>query len=535
MKRLMSALLLGVFMTLTMFPALAHAGDGVDINETNFPDNAFREYVEQFDTSGDNKLSPEELNAVAIMYVNSKGIKDLKGIEHFTELTKLDCCCNQITYLDVTKNLKLEYLDCSDNELTSFDADGNVDLTYLDCSDNRLVSIDVANNTSLEKLYCSMNGLTSLDVTKNAKLERLSCFENQLTSLDVTKNPELSYLVCSENKLKEINVTQNTELTGLYCYLNSITTLDVTKNTLLTDLVCFENQLMTLDVTKNTELTELICFGNQLTSLDLTHNTKLTSLNLGGQNDERQKRSVDVGRTAEGSWSCDLSELVGDWSNVENVDVKDASLSGKNVTWGNGAVRPEVTYDYKTGCGTATMGVTLTLVPVGLSADASLKSVSVMGVEGTISGTDITVVLPSGAALPKDAKQISVVPADANATVSVPAMDSGGSAWTFTVIAENGTDAIDYTLYVSVGESAGADNDGTADAGDAADSPKGTAENGTDAIDDTIHVPIGESAGTVKEGTVDTGDAADPLIWIVLMIMAVALTGGTVICVKKYC
>ena len=63
-KRLLSILLL-CCIVLTLLPTAAFAAGGVDINETNFPDKGFREYVkEKFDKNKDDILSADEIAAV---------------------------------------------------------------------------------------------------------------------------------------------------------------------------------------------------------------------------------------------------------------------------------------------------------------------------------------------------------------------------------------------------------------------------------------------------------------------------------------
>lgn len=90
-----------------------------------------------------------------------------------------------------------------------------------------------------------------------------------------------------------------------------------------------------------------------------------------------------------------------------------------------------------------------------LSANVALTSVSVDGTVGAISGTDITVELPTGSALPTDPARIVILPADAFATVSVPVTQDGGATWTFTVTAQDGTSRT-YILHVSLKEPIGA-------------------------------------------------------------------------------
>ncbi|KAK3604916.1 hypothetical protein CHS0354_000579 [Potamilus streckersoni] len=120
--------------------------------------------------------------------VNTSSITNLSGIEYFTAITTLYCYSNQLTSLDVSKNVALTTLDCSINQMQSLDVSKNVALTTLWCYSNQLQSLDVSKNEALTSLYCNTNQLTSLDVSKNEALTSLYCNTNQLTSLDVSNN-----------------------------------------------------------------------------------------------------------------------------------------------------------------------------------------------------------------------------------------------------------------------------------------------------------------------------------------------------------
>ena len=131
----------------------------VAINTTIFPDQAFREYLLDQDYGKDGKLTNSEIAAITELDVSARGIKELKGIEHFTALTELNCTYNQLTALDLSKNTRLTTLSCGDNQLTK---------------------LDVSKNTALTSLYCTVNRLSDLDVSKNTKLSVLHCYRNQI-------------------------------------------------------------------------------------------------------------------------------------------------------------------------------------------------------------------------------------------------------------------------------------------------------------------------------------------------------------------
>ena len=190
---------------------------GVAIDNTNFPDANFRSFVaSSFDEDNDNYLSDTEINAAENINCAKKGISDLTGISHFTALKSLKCFNNQLTALDVSKNVALTKLHCWGNSLTKLDVSKNTALTSLDCGANQLTTLDVSKNTALTYLDCRSNQLTALDVSKNTALTDLDCRNNQLTALDVSKNTALTDLDCRNNQLTSLDIS-NTDMSGLDC------------------------------------------------------------------------------------------------------------------------------------------------------------------------------------------------------------------------------------------------------------------------------------------------------------------------------
>ena len=363
-KRKWGAALLCAALLAALLPAAAQA-EGVTIDETNFPDAAFREYVERVcDSDGNKVLSAEEIGKVESMmlvagWTTVSKITSLKGIEYFTALTRLYCYNNALTELDVSKNTALTDLNCANNALTALDVTQNTALTRLNCANNALTALNVSQNTALTDLNCSCNALTELDVSKNTALTSLICQNNALTELNVSKNTALTNLDCSINKLTALDVTKNTALTTLACHHTALTALDVSKNTALTNLYCSDNALTALDVTQNTALTRLYCDSNALTALDLSQNTKLTYLDCSGQ----QAAETRVPQQADGSGRADLSGLVPGWSRAQGVQVQGGTLEadGSTVVWDGKTSPVTVSYAYRTGYRDVTLDATLNL------------------------------------------------------------------------------------------------------------------------------------------------------------------------------
>lgn len=247
------------------------------INENNFPDPNFRDYIKTYIAGGSNVLTVEERSKVEIININKKDISSLKGIEAFPNLTELDCGNNSIQKLDLRQNPKLKTLKCNKNQLTHLDLSKNPDIDYLICSDNQLEQLDVSHLKDLVTLDCSHNDLAQLDVKNSIFLETLNCSANQLTELDadVKHKTRLVSVECQNNQLTTLILGENKGLKKLNCAHNQLTQLNLNNMISLKELRCQNNQLTALDVSSSPDLTTLVLKDNHLTSLNLDSNPKL--------------------------------------------------------------------------------------------------------------------------------------------------------------------------------------------------------------------------------------------------------------------
>ena len=300
-------------------------------------------------------LSDSQLGSIKKLSCNGyyksdeEKIKNTNGLEKLTALTDLYFGDNQLTELDVSKNISLMYLRLSNNQLTNLDLSKNTALTHLDVGSNQLTSLDVSSNTLLTILGVDNNQITSLDVSKNTKLRELYVRKNQITSLDVSKNTAITGLYVSENQLTSLDVSKNTALIWLHVYENQLTSLNIIKNISLFDLSAFKNQLTGLDVSNNTSLTRLDVFDNQLTSLDISKNValkeliasgnQLTELNINNNTsltrlgiDDNQLIEIDISKnTALTSLTVDNNQLTSlDVS--KNIKLEQFSASSNQLT-----------------------------------------------------------------------------------------------------------------------------------------------------------------------------------------------------------
>ena len=250
----------------------------IAINEKNFPDENFRDYVaEEWDKNHDKYFSPSEIANAKWISCDNKEISNLKGIEFFTNIWLLECYYNNLTTIDLSHNKNLSYINCHHNQLNELDVSGLPLLETFYCGHNELQSIDVRKNEQLKDFDCQDNHLDTLDVSQNKELVELGCGSNNLTELDVSENKKLKTLGLYENKLRNLNLGNQTELEWLSCGKNPLSVLDVSANTNLETLLVPETNLTELNVSANTKLKVLNVSNTNLTSLDATNNTALVT------------------------------------------------------------------------------------------------------------------------------------------------------------------------------------------------------------------------------------------------------------------
>lgn len=247
------------------------------INEDNFPDDNFRNYIRTYKAGNRDVLTVEEQRKVETIEVEGWNISNLKGIEAFPNLKELNCGNNSIQKLDLRQNPELEKLICNNNQLTQLDLSKNPKIYHLICSWNQLKQLDVSNLKDLVTLDCWHNDLEQLDVRKSRSLVALNCSSNRLTELDadVTHKPSLERVECQNNQLTSLILGQNKGLKKLNCANNQLTQLNLKNMISLKELRCQNNQLTALDVSSSPDLTTLVLKNNHLTSLNLDNNPNL--------------------------------------------------------------------------------------------------------------------------------------------------------------------------------------------------------------------------------------------------------------------
>ncbi len=116
-----------IFLLSLIFLCLSSFGQVINFSDSNFKNalvntkcvdldgDGFRDA--DADLNNDGEIEIMEALVPEFLYLNSNFIKNLSGIEHFSNLKTLSCSSNQIDSLNINSLKKLTYLYCSQNKI----------------------------------------------------------------------------------------------------------------------------------------------------------------------------------------------------------------------------------------------------------------------------------------------------------------------------------------------------------------------------------------------------------------------------------
>ncbi|MCE8163159.1 MAG: serine/threonine-protein kinase [Candidatus Moeniiplasma glomeromycotorum] len=135
----------------------------------------------------------------------NEGLTGELNLNDFTNLEKLNCFLNQLTFLNLSKCSKLVELNCNENNLNELDVSNCLLLEKLDCRDNELTNLQLNPNAPLRSLSCQGNQLANYDFLQqinSEQLTRLSLSNNRFFAQDLTIFSHFS-------NLKELDISNN--------------------------------------------------------------------------------------------------------------------------------------------------------------------------------------------------------------------------------------------------------------------------------------------------------------------------------------
>lgn len=238
------------------------------------PDKQFESILieQNIDSDGvvNQNISKADASAVTHLDLYVPGsnmyIKDLTGIEGFTNLTYLSASDHLIEHIDLRHNIQLDTLLLQGNYLSNIDISNNPKLILLDLQVNELHSIyglsklknliklDLSwnlldslsfKNESIEVLLASHNHLKFFEAKNAGNLKSIILTSNLLSAVDISALPLLETLLLSDNHLQTIRLEKNVHLSHLYISSNALSELSVSSNQNLVDLRVDRNPSLT--------------------------------------------------------------------------------------------------------------------------------------------------------------------------------------------------------------------------------------------------------------------------------------------------
>ena len=206
----------------------AFTTDGIAINEKNFPDVAFRNYIQKkADKNNNYSLDSDELEKLQEIYLsNGDNVKDCTGIEYLINLKSITIKdCSLTTPLDLTYNTEVVYLNVENCALESLIVNSD-SMTYLDCQNNNLEELDLTNVSNLTYLNISNNNISYIDVSNCTNLNKILVEYNPLVCLDLSNNPivktlsdtglirNLTQTTCNPLEFIGLDTSKITQITG---------------------------------------------------------------------------------------------------------------------------------------------------------------------------------------------------------------------------------------------------------------------------------------------------------------------------------
>jgi internalin A len=204
-KVFFSQFVFGLALAICLKPATAAA---VNIPDKNL-EAALRAEVHDKKDKPDQPLTEDDLKKVHNLTAKGKGIGDLTGLEHCTNLMALDLANNAIVSVEPLKSLtKVQTLTLAHNRIKDISSLSSLaGLQYLDLEDNQVASLEpLAKLKDLTALYAGMNKIADLKpLTTLSKLASLGLSANQVTDLKPIETlSRLTVLNLNENRIADV-------------------------------------------------------------------------------------------------------------------------------------------------------------------------------------------------------------------------------------------------------------------------------------------------------------------------------------------
>ena len=245
-------------------PEAAPAGE-IELSAEQFPDQVILTFAGTCDKDGNGSLSEAECMEVEELAMPNAGITDLKGVENFRNLQRVDVSQNAIGDFAPVKDLSsLQILKVNGNPASVLYVTGCSSLKKLYAQNSTFSELHVTGLGSLEEVRIENNHLTDLDLTGLTSLRALSCYGNQLHTLDARPAAALEVLQADSNGMESLLVEGLGNLKTLHCQNNNLQQISLSGLGALEEFNAANNSLTELIVDEATALKTVLAGNNQL-------------------------------------------------------------------------------------------------------------------------------------------------------------------------------------------------------------------------------------------------------------------------------
>ena len=245
-------------------PEAAPAGE-IELSAEQFPDQVILTFAGTCDKDGNGSLSEAECMEVEELAMPNAGVSDLKGVENFRNLQRVDVSQNAIGDFAPVKDLSsLQILKVNGNPASVLDVTGCSSLKKLYAQNSTFSELHVTGLGSLEEVRIENNHLTDLDLTGLTSLRALSCYGNQLHTLDARPAAVLEVLQADSNGMESLLVEGLGNLKTLHCQNNNLQQISLSGLGALEEFNAANNSLTELIVDEATALKTVLAGNNQL-------------------------------------------------------------------------------------------------------------------------------------------------------------------------------------------------------------------------------------------------------------------------------
>ena len=237
----------------------------IELSAEQFPDQVILTFAGTCDKDGNGSLSEAECMEVEELAMPNAGITDLKGVENFRNLQRVDVSQNTIGDFTPVKDLSsLQILKVNGNPASVLDVTGCSSLKKLYAQNSTFSELHVTGLGSLEEVRIENNHLTDLDLTGLTSLRVLSCYGNQLHTLDARPAADLEVLQADSNGMESLLVEGLGNLKTLHCQNNNLQQISLSGLGALEEFNAANNSLTELIVDEATALKTVLAGNNQL-------------------------------------------------------------------------------------------------------------------------------------------------------------------------------------------------------------------------------------------------------------------------------